>query len=91
MAVLGSIIKGAINITSRIPVRKNVYKQQVKQLQKLLTKAQFTAFGTNYEFNKILVQEDPIKLFQQNVPIYDYQSIFDGWSSGAHETSSFVI
>ena len=79
MAVLGSIIKGAINITSRIPVRKNVYKQQVKQLQKLLTKAQFTAFGTNYEFNKILVQEDPIKLFQQNVPIYDYQSIFDGW------------
>jgi hypothetical protein len=79
MAVLGSIIKGAINIRSRIPARKNVYKQQVKQLQKLLTKAQYTAFGTHYDFSEILLQEDPIGLFQKNVPIYDYQSIFDSW------------
>lgn len=79
MAVLGSIIKGAINIRSRIPARKNVHKQQVKQLQKLLTKAQNTSFGAQYGFNEILLQEDPIKMFQKNVPIFDYQSIFDQW------------
>jgi GH3 auxin-responsive promoter len=79
MAVLGSIIKGAINIRSRIPARKNVYKQQIKQLKKLLTKAQFTAFGQQYNFSEMLLLDDPIKQFQQNVPIYDYQSIFDAW------------
>jgi hypothetical protein len=79
MAVLGSIIKGAINIRSRISARENAYKQQVKQLHKLLAKAQFTAFGINYDFSEIVQQKDPIKLFQRNVPIYDYQSIFDSW------------
>jgi hypothetical protein len=27
----------------------------------------------------MLLEEDPIKTFQKNVPIYDYQSIFDAW------------
>jgi hypothetical protein len=79
MPILGSIIKSAIDIRSRIPARKNVYKQQLKQLQKLLTKAQFTQFGTHFKFSEMALMEDPISTFQQTVPIYDYQTLFDNW------------
>ncbi len=79
MAILGSIIKGAIDIRSRIPARRNVYNQQVKQLHKLITKAMFTDFGTQFKFSEMALQEDPVKTFQNTVPIYDYQSIFDAW------------
>lgn len=79
MAILGSIIKGAIDIRSRIPARKNVYNQQVKQLHRLITKAMFTDLGTQFKFSEMALQEDPVKTFQNTVPIYDYQSIFDAW------------
>lgn len=79
MPILGSIIKSAIDIRSRIPARKNVYKQQVRQLQKLITKAQLTEFGVQFDFQNMALMEDPIAAFQKNVPIYDYQSIFEAW------------
>ena len=78
-AILGSIIKRAITIRGRIPARKNVYKQQIKQLNKLLRKAQFTAFGEQYGFSEIVLSNDPVGLFKTKVPICDYQSIFDLW------------
>jgi hypothetical protein len=79
MPILGSIIKSAIDIRARIPARRNAYKQQVKQLQKLLTKAQFTQFGMHFKFTELALMEDPISAFQKTVPIYDYQSIFENW------------
>jgi hypothetical protein len=79
MPILGSIIKGAIGIRSRIPARGSVYKQQVRQLQKLIVKAQYTDFGKHFRFSDMLLAPDPIKEFQKNVPVYDYQSIFDAW------------
>lgn len=79
MPILGSIIKGAIGIRSRIPARTNVYKQQYSQLRKLITKAQFTDFGVAYNFSELSLLEDPIKAFKNNVPVFDYQSIFDAW------------
>ena len=79
MPTLGSIIKGAIDIRARIPSRSSVHKQQIKQLRKLLTKAQATSFGMHYKFSELALLENPIKAFQQTVPIFDYQSIFDAW------------
>ena len=79
MPILGSIIKGAIDIRSRIPSRSSVHKQQVKQLRKLLTKAQSTAFGEHYKFSELALLENPVEAFQNAVPIFDYQSIFDAW------------
>lgn len=79
MPILGSIIKQVISVRSKIPARKNVYKQQIRQLRKLLLKAQFTEFGKKYKFNELVLLEDPIKSFQNIVPIHDYQSIFDAW------------
>lgn len=79
MPILGSIIKSAIDIRSRIPTRRSVYKQQIRQLHKLLVKAQFTDFGKNFHFNEMVLETDPIKSFKKNVPIYDYQTLFDAW------------
>jgi hypothetical protein len=79
MAIIGSIIKRVINVRGRIPARSNVYKQQIRQLRKLLLKAQFTEFGKKYSFNELVLLDDPIKIFQNTIPIFDYQSIFDAW------------
>lgn len=79
MPILGSIIKGAIGIRSRIPNQTNLYRQQKKQLRKLISKAQYTAFGKQFNFGELVLQEDPIKTFQKTVPIYDYSGIFDAW------------
>jgi hypothetical protein len=79
MPILGSIIKSAIGIRSRIPARKNIYKQQIKQLQKLLTKAQNTQIGRKFGFENLALLDDPISMFQKQVPIYDYPSIFENW------------
>ena len=79
MPILGSIIKGAIDIRARIPARTSTYKQQIKQLKKLLTKAEFTKFGIKYDFSTLLLLEDPIEQFKKTVPMHDYQSIFDAW------------
>jgi hypothetical protein len=79
MPLLGSIIKQVITVRSKIPARKNIYKQQIRQLRKLLLKAQFTEFGKKYSFNELVLLEDPIKAFQNIVPVQDYQSVFDGW------------
>jgi len=79
MPILGSIIKRVITVRGKIPARRSVYKQQIRQLRKLLLKAQFTEFGKKYSFNELVLLDDPIKMFQNTVPIYDYQSIFDAW------------
>lgn len=79
MPIIGSLIKGAIDIRSKIPTRSSVQKQQTRQLLKLLTKAQSTALGTKYRFTELALLEDPTKAFQKTVPIFDYQSIFDAW------------
>jgi hypothetical protein len=79
MPILGSIIKSAIDIRSRIPSRTSAMKQQLRQLRKLLTRAEFTAFGRQFGFSEMLLQPDPVKMFKQRVPIYDYESIFDAW------------
>ena len=79
MAILGSILKTVVDTRGRLPKRKNFYKQQARMLKKLLTKAEHTAFGDHYQFNKILQQKDFVPYFQSSVPIHDYNSIYKQW------------
>jgi len=83
MPLLGSIIKRAIELRSKIPsegYRKlSGYTQQVQTLKKLLRKGQYTAFGEHYEFFDLLKEKEIINAFQQKIPIYDYNSIFMKW------------
>jgi hypothetical protein len=82
MPVLGSLIKGAIELRSKVPKRpsrSNALRTQRRTLKKLLRKAQLTSFGEEYHFTELLHEKDIISEFQKAVPVYDYNSIFKKW------------
>lgn len=59
--------------------RKNAQSRQARVLKRLLKKARFTEFGQRYGFDKILLEKDPAKAFQQSVPVHDYNRIYNEW------------
>ena len=61
-----------------IPI-SNPKSQQLKVLKKLLKKARFTQFGQRYRFDDVLMSNQPGKIFQENVPTFDYNKIYDAW------------
>jgi hypothetical protein len=73
-------IAKALNIPVSDPRR-----QQIKVLKKLLRKARFTEFGQRYRFDEVLLSRHPGKSFQQLVPTYDYNKIYDAWWYKAKE------
>lgn len=81
MAILGSILKRTFELREKMPkIRKSsAYKQQTLALKKLLTKAEFTAIGTYYNFSKIANGENVIDAFQNTIPTHDYNSMFKKW------------
>src|SRR6476620_10680414 len=62
----------------KLPV-SDARRQQLKVLKKLLRKARFTQFGQKYKFDEILLSRHPGKRFQQLVPTYNYNKIYDEW------------
>ncbi len=83
MPILGSIIKAAIELRSKMPAMeikvKDGYSQQKRTLRKLLMKSQFTSFGEFYGFSDLLKQSDIVKHFREKVPVHDYNSIYKKW------------
>lgn len=81
MAILGHIISRSLNIRKVLATKRahpRVY--QLRTLRKLLEKAQYTAFGKHYQFEDILLQPHHFeKHFQDRVPIFDYNSMFNQW------------
>ncbi|UBM59682.1 GH3 auxin-responsive promoter family protein [Marinilongibacter aquaticus] len=87
MAVLGNVLKGGIKFTNTL---KNIrqpkpFKWQKKALTKLCHTARETQFGQKYHFEDILKatmlgeKRDFYELFKQNVPVYDYNKIYEQW------------
>src|SRR5882672_9818964 len=68
----------AIATALRIPPN-DPKRQQIKVLKKLLKKAKFTEFGQKFRFDDILLSQHAGKKFQQLVPVYDYDKIYDDW------------
>jgi hypothetical protein len=83
LPVLGSIIKSAIEIRSKISIdtfyKPQGYDAQKQTLKRLLRKSAITAFGEHYNYSTILKEKDFVKAFQANVPIFDYNTIFKKW------------
>ena len=82
MPILGSIIKSAIELRSKIPfdsLKPKSFIAQKRTLKRLLRKSSITAFGEHYNFSEILKEKDLITAFQNKVPIFDYNSIFKKW------------
>ena len=92
MAILGTILKRTFEIREKIPkIRKvNGYRQQVKVLRKLLSKAEFTAFGEHYNFSKLVNEKDVVTAFQNTVRTHDYNAMFKKWWYRSLHGEAFV-
>lgn len=79
MAVIGELIKKAIDVYGFVTAEPDPAKAQRAVLQYLLTKARLTAFGKKHNFTELLNSPDPIAAFQQEVPIHDYDKLHTDW------------
>ncbi|RYY12132.1 MAG: hypothetical protein EOO04_34065, partial [Chitinophagaceae bacterium] len=84
MALIDIKIPAYIARALKLPAR-DARGQQVKVLRRLLDKARFTQFGQLHRFDEILLDQHPDKLFQKNVPLYDYSRIYNEWWYKAQE------
>ncbi|MDF2191008.1 GH3 auxin-responsive promoter family protein [Paraflavitalea sp. CAU 1676] len=78
MALIDISLPPSIAKALRLPAR-SPRRQQIRVLRKLLKKARFTEFGQKYRFDEILLSKHAGKKFQQLVPTYDYNKIYDAW------------
>ncbi len=79
MALLGGVIKKAIDFKGFISREPNPNKAQKAVLLLLLKKAKHTAFGLQYKFSQMLDHQDLISAFQEKIPVHDYDGMYDEW------------
>jgi len=80
MTLKGKILKTVVKIYSRLSLsNRSPKKLQEITLRKLLISASQTDFGKRYDFNTILKSSNIIKVFQNKVPIFDYDAIYTNW------------
>ena len=92
--ILGTLMKTVYSV-GNIPIdmkkkRLDPVKAQTKELKKLLKKASDTAFGQHYGFEEILRSDDILKTYKENVPIFDYNSMYKNWWFRALNGETFV-
>lgn len=85
MAVIGSIIKGLINLREKVVSEVDPLKAQEEVLRELLDKAKDTAFGKHYDFEEILKADDLRKTFSEKLPYFDYDKINNEWWHKMHD------
>lgn len=86
MYLLGHVIKTGIRLGATPPEPgKPPAVQQKKTLVRLLSEAADTAFGRHYGFREILNSKNPVRAFQERVPIHDYDKLYDQWWSRARK------
>lgn len=91
MYLLGYFIKTGIRLGATKPEpRVSPLTQQKKTLRHLLTTAADTAFGRHYDFKGILASPDPVRAFQEKVPLHDYDRIYDQWWSRARQDETDI-
>lgn len=85
MAVLGSLIKGLIDLREKIVSEPNAEEAQLNVLKNLLNKAKDTTFGKHYKFEEILEADDIPMAFAERVPYFDYNKLNEEWWQKLHE------
>ncbi|MDF9798282.1 hypothetical protein OKW21_003545 [Catalinimonas alkaloidigena] len=79
MAILGNIIKSALELTDKVVPESSPLEEQQEVLKQLLKKARNTAFGKYYNFSSLLEEKDIPRAFAATVPFHDYNQIFEEW------------
>jgi GH3 auxin-responsive promoter len=90
MAILGSVLKTGIKLSTKLKIKElNPEKLQKRTLNRLLFKARDTQFGQKYHFEKLHntivfnFKNDFYQQFKATIPIHDYQKISTEWWSKA--------
>lgn len=81
MAILGNLIKAAIDVTANLSESDISDKSgaQKQVLQSLISQSQETAFGKFYDFSSLLEEEDMAVRFAERIPIHSYDKIASRW------------
>ncbi len=78
MAIFDIQLPKRIARALRLP-ENNPRNQQLRVLKKLLRRARFTEFGQKYRFDVVMQFRHIGKKFQELVPVYNYNTIYDEW------------
>ncbi len=89
MAIIDLKLPKSIARALNLPI-SNPRRQQLRVLKKLLRIARFTQFGQAYKFDEILMSRHSGKKFQQLVPTYNYNKLYDEWWHKAVDGTSDV-
>lgn len=79
MALIDLKIPKSIARALKLPMVNDPALFQEKALKRLLKKARYTEFGQQYRFDEILLSKDMAKRFQQLVPVFDYNKIYNAY------------
>jgi len=80
MAIIGKLLQQTAAYTYKLTANKGVeYKYQLEVLRKLLSQAKNTKFGLVHNFHTILLKQDAVSEYQENVPITDYEEFYKMW------------
>jgi hypothetical protein len=99
MRLLGTLLKQGIRLRNSIEQEiKSPFKLQAKQLLHLLEMAEHTRLGEAYKFNDIIKilrhskKDDKAfyELYKQNVPLFDYNKMYNTWWHLAREGEADV-
>ncbi len=79
MAIIGEIIKRAVEAADKIFTNSDHADAQKEVLKELLKTAKDTSFGKYYEFEKLLQHDDPREAFAELVPYHSYDELRERW------------
>ncbi|MDO7613787.1 MAG: GH3 auxin-responsive promoter family protein, partial [Crocinitomicaceae bacterium] len=80
MQIIGTFLKKTNGLVYRRVQKKGAKKGEwTDDLINLLKTANSTTFGVRHRFVDILKSEDPVKSYQINVPITDYDEFYEKW------------
>jgi phenylacetate-coenzyme A ligase PaaK-like adenylate-forming protein len=80
MIPLSDTIKKRLAMADAVRLlRKNPVLSQERTFNRLLVKAKDTAFGNYYHFEDILASGNALRLFQETVPLSNYDTIHPWW------------
>ncbi|QOI97732.1 MAG: GH3 auxin-responsive promoter family protein [Flammeovirgaceae bacterium] len=85
MAIIGNLLKKGIRLREMMEQEYTApFDLQKRELKELLITASQTEFGKHYRFNDILSafrkgQADFYKLYSSEVPVHDYNKIYNEW------------
>ena len=77
MAIIGKLLKKSNQINhKRVVKRGKSHATQRETLVNLLDHAKNTSFGLAHFFSKVVNDKNPIKAYQQTIPITEYEDFY---------------